>query len=126
MENFMRSPLGQSLADKFRKAVSPSQKVTHALSDVNTNSPTTPKLSDARIEKQTETRSEPQPETNPQRKKILPELSPQSTPNAKQIEDAVRKAFEAEVSEGVKSRQNSVQGSYIFTCCFFCENTSMD
>ena len=75
----------------------------------------TPKFSEDRVENQTETRSEPQPDTDTQRKKIIPEPIPslQTTPNAKQIEDAVRKAFKAGVTEGVKSRQNLIQGSHV-------------
>ena len=110
----MRSPLGLSLADRFRKTVSPKQTVTQALSDVHTNSPRKQNIDDQN-ENQTETRSEPQPDTNLQKKKIIPELSPQTTPNAQQIEDAVRKAFEAGVNEGVKLRQGSLIGSYIST-----------
>ena len=112
MENFLRSPLGLSLADRFRKTVSPKQTVTQALSDIQANLPTKQIIDD---QNQTETRSEPQPNSNIQKKKIISEPSPQTTPNAQQIEDAVSKAFEAGVNKGVKSRQGSLIGSYIST-----------
>ena len=112
MENFIRSPIGLSLADRFRRTMSPKQKGTQALSDIIANLPTK-QIIDDHNESQTETRSEPQPDSNIQKKKIIPEPSPQTTPSTQQIEDAVRKAFTAGVNEGVKSRQGSLIGSYI-------------
>ena len=76
MENFRRSPIGLSLADRFRRTMSPKQKGTQALSDIQANLPT--KIVDDQNENQTETRSEPQPDSNIQKKKIIPELSPQT------------------------------------------------
>ena len=110
METFKNSPLGRGLVGKFLNITSP-RKVMHTLSDIHASSAT--KHDDAKAE--VETRSQPQPETNVLKKKIIPEASqcPQSTSTAQQIKDAVRKAFEAGVSEGVKSRNGSAVGSYI-------------
>ena len=110
MENFVNSPLGRSLVGKFLKTKSPTQKVTHALSDIHTNSPT---KQVADVQAEVETRSEPQPDTDAPKKKLIPEPSPQSTPTAQQIEEAVREAFEAGVNEGVRSRNGSAVGSYV-------------
>ena len=77
MEHFRNSPLGLSLADRFRKAVSPKQMVTQAFSDIQTNLPMKQIVNDQN-ENQTKTRSEPQPDSNIQRKKIIPEPSPQT------------------------------------------------
>ncbi len=40
METFRNSPLGLSLADRFRKVVSPSKRGSQAFSDIQTNLPT--------------------------------------------------------------------------------------
>ena len=102
MENFRNSPLGLSLADRFRKVVSPRQMVTQTFSDIQANLPTMKQVFDDQNENQVETRSEPQPDSNIQKKKIIPETSPQSpqtTPSAQQIEDAVRKLSKPELTK---------------------------